>query len=423
MGVAAMLDTVKNKILDVVNEKIANLIVVPNTMGVVFEPDADRFQILKPRPKGVLTLKISRAADLLAMDYSLLKKATSDPYIKVRCGAQLHKSETQMKTLNPQFGFEAELLIISVYQQYVEISLWDWDMASSDDFLGRIELQVVDMVRSGGKEQRVQLEDERGERGKNGSLYLSAVYRPLHLDSNRGAEVAHLLCGVYTATNVNRNVDGTEYWLVAQCTTHRNGSKAVFNLRRSGTEDEAPVCLKSPKKVIRRTLRANETSPAQLTTMKSKVEVLHKYSLSSDDLSKIFGVHGGMLSKHLDEQGGTADIDTLRELQANAVHNIEFNHAFDFLVKNFSEAVVEVELRCQAPNGKEQSLGNFRYPVAQLKRCTRCTDFPVAELRPTTPLIPKDLGQRTKDGSSIVLNMKLQARFLGSPTRRPDHSG
>eukprot|EP00913_Durusdinium_trenchii_P029236 g27405.t1 len=104
---------IQRKILDVVQGQLASRVVAPKFMGFKMV-NTDIFQITSPAAEGILRVTVWSANDLLPMDTSFFGKGTSDPYVKVRCGAHVLKSETFWKTLCPQFGFKASLPISSL---------------------------------------------------------------------------------------------------------------------------------------------------------------------------------------------------------------------------------------------------------------------------------------------------------------------
>lgn len=105
----------------------------------------------RPFRGGTVKLKIVRAENLLAVDTSLTGKGASDPYVKVA----LHDTNTneqrrvafttevQEKTLNPVFNEECEFRV-SPNEGKVALSVWDSDVGSGDDRMGRVMLWLTD---------------------------------------------------------------------------------------------------------------------------------------------------------------------------------------------------------------------------------------------------------------------------------------
>lgn len=73
--------------------------------------------------------------NLAAMDTS----GTSDPYPYIEWGGKKKKGSKVRKTLNPTWNFTT---VMNHSPKKLEISVWDWDRFSADDFMGRVKLHV-----------------------------------------------------------------------------------------------------------------------------------------------------------------------------------------------------------------------------------------------------------------------------------------
>ena len=82
------------------------MFVVPNRFGVRLDSSADFFRVLRPIPAGILKLTLVRADGLIGKDRHLFGRATSDPYVVVRCGADVYQTPTFPRSLEPEFNFE-----------------------------------------------------------------------------------------------------------------------------------------------------------------------------------------------------------------------------------------------------------------------------------------------------------------------------
>ena len=88
--------------------------------------------------------------DMLAMD----EEGTSDPYCKFRCvesesvvvsvnqnycrlGGERYKTKTVYETLDPKWQEQFELYLYEDQGQDLDITVWDKDQRSKDDFMGR----------------------------------------------------------------------------------------------------------------------------------------------------------------------------------------------------------------------------------------------------------------------------------------------
>ncbi|GCB84768.1 hypothetical protein scyTo_0025401 [Scyliorhinus torazame] len=63
-------------------------------------------------------------------------KGKSDPYVKVRAGAQSFRSRTIKENLNPKWHEMYEIIVNHIPGQELEFELFDKDI-DKDDFLGR----------------------------------------------------------------------------------------------------------------------------------------------------------------------------------------------------------------------------------------------------------------------------------------------
>mmetsp|Transcript_123078 Transcript_123078/g.347828 ORF Transcript_123078/g.347828 Transcript_123078/m.347828 type:complete len:727 (-) Transcript_123078:91-2271(-) len=379
-------DHVKDKICEVLGKQLTQIAVVPNTVGVLFDEEADYFSTLKPRPKGLLSLTICRFSNLHVSDIP----GSSNLYVVVQCGAVRFSSETKQGAVEPRFDWTVQFPIASVYHQCVHVELWDGDVIMTDDLLGNVELKVLDMVEWGSEEKSVELQNEQGNVGNHCALHVRAVYMPLLLDStaDRVDGVAHLLCGVYCASNVPWECESTEYWVTASCT-----HQPCWEMHRTMMS----------RKEARKRVKADD---GKLMEMKRLLQLLTKYSLTSEDLGRLFGVDGQQLKRLVQGMGhGCRDIrlDDLREVQAHAMQDIVFNYPFEFIVGDMSMAVVSLELRSKAPSVEEKVLGTCQYNARDLLAADDCTARPILQLK----------------GISAVLSLKLQVRFLGPPTTSP----
>uniref|UniRef100_A0A915DHC2 C2 domain-containing protein n=1 Tax=Ditylenchus dipsaci TaxID=166011 RepID=A0A915DHC2_9BILA len=107
--------------------------------------------------QGSLFVNIKRCAELLGMDST----GFSDPYCKVSLtplSSKAHRQKTSIKkrTLNPEFNTTLQFIVPfkDLPKKTLEISVYDHDVARSDDFIGGILLSTA-------------AKDERGNSGFN----------------------------------------------------------------------------------------------------------------------------------------------------------------------------------------------------------------------------------------------------------------
>ncbi|XP_068698307.1 synaptotagmin-like protein 2 isoform X2 [Montipora foliosa] len=105
---------------------------------------ADKIKLKKGRKKGELQVHLLEARNLPGMDYD----GMSDPYCKCyllpdKKGKWKNKSPVIKRTLNPTFNHKfsyEELSLDDLKEKVLEIVIYDFDLASSDEFLGGVRL-------------------------------------------------------------------------------------------------------------------------------------------------------------------------------------------------------------------------------------------------------------------------------------------
>lgn len=92
-------------------------------------------------PIEYLFVKVVKAKDLVAKDVM----GSSDPYVEVKVGNAKAKTDVKKQTLKPEwnsvFAFDSK----ANAAQTVEISVWDKDTVTKDDFLGYIAFEVAEI--------------------------------------------------------------------------------------------------------------------------------------------------------------------------------------------------------------------------------------------------------------------------------------
>ncbi|XP_075998854.1 double C2-like domain-containing protein alpha [Genypterus blacodes] len=90
---------------------------------------------------GGLCVGVKRCAHLAAMDVN----GFSDPYVKIYLKPDLlkkskHKTAVMKKTLNPEFNeeFFYEIALSELVNKALEVTVWDYDLGRSNDFIGGI---------------------------------------------------------------------------------------------------------------------------------------------------------------------------------------------------------------------------------------------------------------------------------------------
>uniref|UniRef100_A0A673YQJ1 Rabphilin-3A-like n=1 Tax=Salmo trutta TaxID=8032 RepID=A0A673YQJ1_SALTR len=96
--------------------------------------------------KGRLIVGVVRCAHLAAMD----SNGYSDPFVKICLKPDMgkkakNKTQIKKKTLNPEFNeeFSYEIKHGELAKKSLDISVWDYDMGTSNDFIGGCQLGIT----------------------------------------------------------------------------------------------------------------------------------------------------------------------------------------------------------------------------------------------------------------------------------------
>ncbi|KAK3098160.1 hypothetical protein FSP39_016770 [Pinctada imbricata] len=109
--------------------------------GINLAPSAD---VKKIPGVGRLLVVIVEGRDLQPSDAN----GKSDPYCEVSMGAQEHKTPVINSTLNPKWNKSMQFTIKDVEQDVLCITVYDRDLFSPNDFLGRTEVRVSELLGS-----------------------------------------------------------------------------------------------------------------------------------------------------------------------------------------------------------------------------------------------------------------------------------
>ncbi|XP_041351400.1 intersectin-1-like isoform X2 [Gigantopelta aegis] len=99
---------------------------------------------------GRLLVVIQEGYDLKASD----SNGKSDPYCEVSMGTQEHKTKVIPGTLNPKWNVSMQFTIKDIDQDVLCITVYDRDLFSPNDFLGRTEVRVKDILNESLKNKK-----------------------------------------------------------------------------------------------------------------------------------------------------------------------------------------------------------------------------------------------------------------------------
>lgn len=334
----AQFGPMKRTIVQVLTEQVSNKLVLPNSKGVKLDKHAEVFRILHPPPRGILRVTVVRAEKLLGKDHNLFSAATSDPFIKVSCGALSFKSEVKSRTCSPQFDWEFVIAVDHPLEQLVKFELMDADTLTAHDFLGLCTLRARTLISQGSNEVSYELEDEKGKTGGNGSIVLKTEWRELLLKPPKRYTVeavrnfAHIFVGVYGAKHLPPAPRGTKYWATVQCSG------------RVGMGGLDPKKPRETKKVVLKELtESKEEQEAKQFEFREKKKLCETYRMRPQDIAKLLDVEVDELSRP-DARGD------------RRLHDAEFDAAMQFFAEAAQEAVLDITLKCMHPADHQEHL-------------------------------------------------------------------
>ncbi|KAI8423760.1 hypothetical protein MSG28_012784 [Choristoneura fumiferana] len=109
---------------------------------------------------SVVTIVLVEAKNLPAMD---LDTRSSDPYCKFRLGNEKYKSKVVWKSLHPSWLEQFDLHLYDDQEQILEVTVWDKDKQTKDDFLGRCTIDLSKLEREKTHNIWQELEDGNGQ--------------------------------------------------------------------------------------------------------------------------------------------------------------------------------------------------------------------------------------------------------------------
>ena len=125
---------------------------------------------------GDLKVELVEGKNLPAADRS----GYSDPYCQfILNGEKVFKSKVVKKTLNPSFDEKFEVRVQSRTAADFIIEVYDWDFGGSDDFLGKVRIDLSDLEPFLLKTVTVPLD------GKSGEIKLKMLFKPSYITRSR----------------------------------------------------------------------------------------------------------------------------------------------------------------------------------------------------------------------------------------------
>ncbi|VDK56120.1 unnamed protein product [Gongylonema pulchrum] len=141
MGEFVELPGLLNAIRAIIDTQVSSLCVLPNEIVVSLAPDVDVTQLYFPEPDGVLRLKVVEAKNLENRDIQFTKKSA--------IGSQFYKTRVIDNDLNPVWNEYFEFVVEQANGQKLRMELFDSDTVSSDEELGRLEIDLINIKKNG----------------------------------------------------------------------------------------------------------------------------------------------------------------------------------------------------------------------------------------------------------------------------------
>lgn len=167
----------KKTLRGIVDDVIASFAVLPNRVAIPLAESVDPADLQYPVPEGLLRVQMLEARELVKSDFSLIGRASPDPYAILEVGAQKFRTDTKKNNSNPAWEETFESFVDNSEGQELEIYLFDRDIASKDSKIGNVDIKICSVVEEGVQDIWLPL-----EKAKQGKVHLSLEWFPLSSD-------------------------------------------------------------------------------------------------------------------------------------------------------------------------------------------------------------------------------------------------
>eukprot|EP00933_Yihiella_yeosuensis_P051598 TRINITY_DN49576_c0_g1_i1.p1 TRINITY_DN49576_c0_g1~~TRINITY_DN49576_c0_g1_i1.p1 ORF type:complete len:674 (+),score=129.33 TRINITY_DN49576_c0_g1_i1:90-2111(+) len=333
LAYAISASTIEQKLRMSIESKLGQMLLLPNCHALPASPNADILDIKRHSVEGLLLLTVYNVK--LSASFASAMGTGSPKSIEVVSGHQCFRfvcQEEKKFTGSLTVDVQVPLMIWSKAYQKVFIRILQDDkpiVGSHWSLPLQWKFKVSGLIRQ-YKRQSFCVEDHPDDVS---GITLTASWKEA-FGATRGqpdlGKRTHILSiGVYSARNVPRLVEGTNFWVVMKCFAEHS-KVAITKHSTTG-----------------RTLEVNEMSPE----LERKVEILRKHGVSSEEMTEVLGVAAHRVT-NASEDG--AKLGT-----------VEWNEAFDILLQEGSSKKVAFELWRKAPSKeKEQMLGEASVSIA-----------------------------------------------------------
>merc|ERR1712106_958386 len=139
-----------------------------NALDKYLREDSDKSKDLNKTliQRGNIKLMIKQARDLKKS-----KVGKADPYVTLRLGKQIFRSETIKNNQNPEWNFSQDFKIYDNYPEYITLETFDQDIGR-DDFLGNFKFDIAEII----KFKKIESKWVPLQKCKTGEILVSAEY-------------------------------------------------------------------------------------------------------------------------------------------------------------------------------------------------------------------------------------------------------
>ncbi|OQV23911.1 Extended synaptotagmin-2 [Hypsibius exemplaris] len=143
----------------VVQDQINYFLVLPNKISIPLVSDLSRYDLKFIPPDGVLRIFVAEAENLVRADIGIIGKGKSDPYCVIRVGSQIFQTQVIKDNINPNWSEYFEAVVDQASGQSLDLEVFDKDQGNTDDFLGRLNVDIYTIAKEGTVDKWFRLED------------------------------------------------------------------------------------------------------------------------------------------------------------------------------------------------------------------------------------------------------------------------
>uniref|UniRef100_UPI0037E780EC extended synaptotagmin-1 isoform X2 n=1 Tax=Semicossyphus pulcher TaxID=241346 RepID=UPI0037E780EC len=136
--------------------------------------------------EGLLRIHLLAGQNLVPKDNLMggMVKGKSDPYVKINIGGETFTSQVIKTNLNPTWNEMYEVILTQLPGQELQVEVFDKDMDMKDDFMGRLKINLKDIIDCQYTDQWYTLSDV-----KSGRVHLVLEWVPTASESGRVDQV------------------------------------------------------------------------------------------------------------------------------------------------------------------------------------------------------------------------------------------